>query len=452
VKSIIYPPGPRERFPGELLLAFNHDSTGFLSRLAREYGDLSSFRAGWLRVAFVNHPDLIRDVLVTHHRNFIQGPGHQKAKRLAPNALFAADGEAHLLKRRLVQPVFHRRHIHSFGTVITDFAARHCEQWQEGQTLDMAHEMWRLALRITAKTLFSTSVEHEAEELSRTVDELFDMVNPLLILFAEWLLRVPNPIKRRYQAASARLDEKFYHLIREHQATGDRGDVLSMLLSAHVGPDGDGHLSEAEVRDEALEIFLAGHGTIALALGWTLYLLAQHPNVEERLLAELKAVLGDRCPTGEDVERLTYTRMVLQESMRLYPPSWVMDRELVRDYELGGYHLPAGSIVLLSPWATHRDARYFPDPSRFDPERWMPGQKVNVAEFAYFPFGGGPHRCLGESLAWYEGILILATILPRWRMHLLPQPRVELKPRFSLETKNGIPMRLERRDSVGSTG
>ncbi len=445
MRSTRYPPGPKEKFPAELLFAFNRDSTGFLSRIAHDYGDISYFRFGWMRVVFVNHPDLVQDILVTHHRNFIQGPARQTAKRLAPNALFVADGDIHVKKRRLIHPLFHRRHIQTFGNVITDFSAQQSEQWQEGQTLNIAHEMWRLALRITAKTLFSTSVEHEAEELSQVVDQLFDMFNPLILFFADWFLHVPNPIKKRYEAASSQLDEKFYRLIREHQASGDRGDVLSMLLTAHSGEDGRGGLSEAEIRDEALEIFLAGHGTIALALSWTLYLLAQHPEVEARLLAELHEVLGNRCPTTEDAERLTYTRMVLTEAMRLYPPTWCLDRELVCDYELGGYHLPAGALVIVSQWAMHHDARYFPDPLRFEPERWTPERKARIPEFAYFPFGGGSHLCVGEALAWLEGILILATILPRWRMQLAPQPPVELKPRFSLEPKNGIPMKLARR-------
>jgi cytochrome P450 len=225
-----------------------------------------------------------------------------------------------------------------------------------------------------------------------------------------------------------------------------------MLLSAHVGNDGQGQLSEAEIRDEALEIFLAGHGTIALALSWTLYLIAQHPEVETRLLAELDHVLGNRCPTVQDVEQLTYTRMVLTESMRLYPPTWVMDRELVCDYELGGYHLPAGSLVLISQWVTHRDGRYFSDPHEFKPERWRSEQQTRPPEYAYFPFGGGSHICVGESLAWLEGILVLATILPRWRMRLASHPPVELKPRFSLEPKNGIHMQLDRRTLHMQTG
>ncbi len=445
MRARTHPPGPKERFPGEQILAFNRNPTGFLSRLVSDYGDVSYFRLGWFNVALVNHPALIQDVLVTHHRNFIQGLGYQKSKLVLSSGLLVSDGDVHLQRRRLMQPMFHRRHIQNFGTVIADLAAQACEQWQEGPTLDIAHAMRQLTLRITAKTLFSTSVEQEAEEFSQTVDDLAEMFTPLFLLFSDWLALFPNPLRRRFEAGSKKLDEKIYRLVREHQARGDQGDLLSLLLAAQVGTDGERALSDAEVRDEALEIFMAGHGTIAMSLSWTLYLLAQHPEVEAQLLAELERVLENRLPTIEDVSRLTYTRMVFTEALRLYPPVWIVDRQLIGDYELGGYCLPAGCAILLSPWAMHHDARFYADPLRFDPMRWVPDEVARRPQFAYFPFGGGVHLCIGESIAWIEGIMILATVLLRWRMHLESYPPVEMKPRTGLEPKNGIPMKLERR-------
>ena len=264
--------------------------------------------------------------------------------------------------------------------------------------------------------------------------------------FSEILDKLPLPSTRRFEKARERLDGIIYGLIEERRANGeDRGDLLSMLLMSQ-DEEGDGKgMTDLQVRDEAMTLFLAGHETTANALTWTWYLLSQHPEAEKGLHEELDAVLGNRLPTVEDLDRLSYTRMVLAESMRLYPPVWAVARRAINDYEVDGFVAPAGSFVFMSQYVTHRDERFHPDPLRFDPERWTPERQASRLQFSYFPFGGGPRRCIGESFAWMEGILVLATLARKWKARLVPGHRVELKPLITLRPKHGMRMTLERR-------
>ncbi len=438
--SSTFPPGPKERFPGELLLALQRNPSGFLWQLARDYGDIVYFRIGPFHFFLLNHPDLIKDVLVNHHRNFIKGRAHQQARRVLGEGLLTSEGDFHLRQRRLIQPLFHRRHLETYGADISELGAKACERWQTGETLDITHEMWDLTLRIIARTMFNTTVEAEAEEISRALGELTRMFNPLFLFFADWLDRVPNPLSRRYAQARASLDDKIY------RAGGHRGDLPSLLLSAQPEGQDRAPLSERQMRDEALTIFLAGLGTTSYALSRTWYLISQHPEVETQFYAELDTVLAGRRPTVKDVNHLVYTRRVLAESMRLYPPSWITDREPIDDYEIRGYRIPAGSIVVLSQWVTHHDPRYYPEPFRFDPERWIPERESKLPEYAYFPFGGGLRLCIGEQMAWLAAPMLLATIGQQWRLRLSPHHPVDLLPRFSWDPKDRMYMMLERRE------
>jgi cytochrome P450 len=442
MESHTHPPGPKERFPGELLLALQRNPTGLLRRLACDYGDIIYFRIGPFRFFLLNHPDLIKDVLVTHHRNFIKGRAHQQARRVLGEGLLTSEGDFHLRQRRLIQPLFHRHHLEQYGAAISELGEKACERWQAGETLDIAHEMWDLTLRIIARTMFNTTVEAEAEEISLALGELTRMFNPLFLFFADWFERVPNPLSRRYTHARAKLDEKIY------RAGGHTGDLPALLLAAQPEGHGGEPLSEQQMRDEALTIFLAGLGTTSYALSRTWYLLSQNPEAEAKFYAELDTVLAGRPPTVEDVSHLVYTRRVLTESMRLYPPSWITDREPIEDYEMRGFRIPAGSIVVLSQWVTHHDPRYFPDPFRFDPDRWIPERESKLPEYAYFPFGGGPRLCIGEQLAWLAAPMLLATIGQQWRLRLSPHHRVDLLPRFSWDPKDTMYMELEKRAAM----
>ena len=442
------PPGPKRKLLGGNFLAFRRDPLSYLQSLAREHGDIVFFRMGPQDVFFLNHPDYVKDVLVTHNQKFKKGRALQKSKRLLGEGLLTSEGDFHRRQRRLAQPAFHRQRLNAYARVMVDYAARTSGRWTDGQRVDMSQEMMRLTLAIVGKTLFDADVERDTGEVGAAMNEVMEMFDLLMLPYSELLEKLPLPQTRRFLRVRERLDAVIYRIINERRASGeDRGDLLSMLLLAE-DEEGDGEgMSNQQVRDEAMTLFLAGHETTANALAWTWYLLAQHPQVEARLHKELDAVLENgRLPAPEDLPRLPYAEMVISEVMRLYPPAWTVGRLVVKDYEVGGYLIPKGSLVLLSQYVTHHDARFYPEPERFDPERWMPEVKNERPQFSYFPFGGGVRRCIGEGFAWMEATLLLAVLAKRWRVRLAPGQRVEIRPRITLRPgKHGVPLTLERR-------
>jgi cytochrome P450 len=448
--TALSPDGARKRRTGSPLfdlLAFRRDPLKFLTRLAREHGDIVPFRMGPQHALLLNYPDLIKDALVTRADCFHKGRALQRSKRLLGEGLLTSEGEHHRRQRRLAQPAFHRKRIESYGAVMVDYAARDSERWRDGETLDVSHEMMRLTLAIVGKTLFDADVESDTDEIGNALTELLELFQMLLLPYSEYLERLPLPANRRFTRSRAKLDAVIYRIIEERRASGaDRGDLLSMLLLAQDEEGASGGMTDEQLRDEALTIFLAGHETTANALAWTWYLLAQNPDAEAKLHAELDAVLaGGRLPTVEDLPQLPYTEMILAESMRLYPPAWVIGRLTVKDYAVGDYVAAQGTLVLISQYVMHRDPRFFPDPLRFDPERFTTEAKEARPQYAYFPFGGGARRCIGEGFAWMEGTLIIAAIARRWRMRLVPEHTVVTHPRMTLRAKHGIRMTLEDR-------
>ncbi len=445
--TIKRPPGPRRRFLAGNFIAFRRDSLGFLESLARRYGDIVYFRMGPQDVFFLNHPDYVRDVLVTHQQDFIKGRALQRAKRLLGEGLLTSEGDFHRRQKRLALPAFHRQRVGSYGAVMTDYAARMCDDWRDGATLDISQEMMRLTLAIVGKTLFDADVEAEAQEIGQALTDVMNLFDVMLLPFSELLDKLPLPQTRRFQKARERLDATIYRMIDERRRSGrDHGDLLSMLLLAQDEEESSGGMTDEQVRDEAMTIFLAGHETTANALTWTWYLLSQHADVETKLHEEIDAVLGSGLPTTADVPRLPYTEMVLAESMRLYPPAWALGRLSINDYKVDGYVVPSGSLLLLSQYVMHRDPRYYPDPQRFDPQRWTPDAREARPQYSYFPFGGGQRRCIGEGFAWMEAILLVATIARRWRMRLVPGHPVAMKPVMTLRPRHGMRMTLARRD------
>jgi cytochrome P450 len=440
-------PGPRSFIPGLQLLAFSRDPLEFLTRVARRYGDVARFTNGAQDYFVLNHPDYIRDVLVTHNADFMKGRGLQRAKRLLGEGLLTSEPPLHRRQRRLAQPAFHKQRIASYGSMMVDYAlGMERERWRDGQALDMAQEMMRLTLAIVGKTLFDTETESEAEEVREALTATMESFSRFMLPFAELLDKLPLPATRRFEQARARLDAIIYRMINERRASSEaRGDLLSMLIMAQDEEENGAGMTDEQLRDEAMTIFLAGHETTANALTWTWYLLSQHREVEARLHAEVDAVLHDRPPSADDLPALRYTEMVLAEAMRLYPPAWILGRRALKDYEAGGFRIPAGSIVVLSPYVMHRDERYFPEPERFDPERWTTEAKEARPQFSYFPFGGGPRRCIGEGFAWMEGILVIATLARRWRMRLVPNHPVATQPMVTLRPKHGMRMTIEQR-------
>jgi cytochrome P450 len=437
------PPGPKNPPIIGNLYAFRSDPLGFLSKATRQYGDLVYFKVARQHMYLVNHPDYVREILVANQGNFIKSRALQRAKILLGEGLLTSEGQHHLRQRRLVQPAFHRERLAGYAAAMSECAVRWRERWTAGSALDISTEMPHLTLSVVAKTLFSADVQSEASEIGAAMTSVLQMFRLLLLPFSEYLDKLPLPSIRRFEKARARLDATIYGLIRERRNSGqDTGDLLSMLLLAQDESD---EMSDEQVRDEALTLFLAGHETTANALTWTWYLLSQHPEVERRLHDEIDAVLAGRAPELADVPQLRYAEMVLSEALRLYPPAWAIGRMAKGEFSLGGVEIPEKSICILSPYLVQRDARWFPDPEKFDPERWTPEAREARPKFAYFPFGGGARVCIGERFAWMEGVIVMAAIAQRWRLRLEPGQHVEPLPLITLRVKNGLRMIPEAR-------
>jgi cytochrome P450 len=433
-------PGPKPKRFGLLSLS-RVNPTVFLSDLARDYGDISQFRLGPTNAVLLNHPDLIRDVLVTNSRWFMKGEGLQRAKRVLGEGLLTSEGEFHLKQRRMLQPVFLKNHIRNYAAAMGRHAHQTAARWQDGQTVDIAREMGRLTLAVVGETLFSADIEGEAQELGAALDtslELFDSLSsPLAPLFE----RLPFGPSKTFKEARGRLDATIYRLIAEHRQSGhDNGDLLSLLLNARY--DDGSAMDETQLRDEAMTIFLAGHETTANALAWTWILLAKHPEIAAQVQQEAKSVLGERPATYDDLEKLTFTRQVISESMRLYPPAWIIGRKALQDYEVehqdAHYLIPKNSLVLTCQWVMHHDPRYWEAPHEFRPERWAGEQ--DRPKFAYFPFGAGPRQCIGEGFAWMEAVLLFAGLAANWKGTLVDEKPIGLQPRITLRPVRAIPM------------
>ena len=425
------------------------DPLAFLTRTAREHGDVARFRMGPVELYLVNRPEWIRDLFVTHASIFHKGRGLERAKRLLGEGLLTSEDPVHLRQRRMMQPAFHRERIAGYGEAMVEVAERVTRDWKDGEVRDAALAMTRLTLAIVGRTLFDADIEAEADEIGHALTQTLALFGRSVALpYFEILDRLPLPSNRRFARAKARIDATIARLIAERRgAPAGRADLLTLLLAAR-DTEGDGRgMTDTQVRDEAITIFLAGHETTANALAWTWWLLSGNPQAEARLHAEVDAVLGGRAPTAADLPRLRYAEMVLAESMRLYPPAWIVGRRAMEPYTIGGYGVPKGSIVVACQWVTHRDPRYFPDPERFDPERWTPEAKEARPRFSYFPFGGGPRVCIGEGFAWMEGVLVLAAIARRWRLRPAEDRPVVPAPSITLRPKGGIRMRLERRET-----
>ncbi len=436
--ALTRPPGPKPRPLLGLFREFRRHPAQFLERAARRYGDLVFLPLGPQNIYLASHPDFIQEILVTRQTQFKKSRMLERARVLLGEGLLTSEGNLHLRQRRLVQPAFHRDRLVSYASVMVECAAQCRERWQ-ASTMDVSAEMARLTLAIVARTLFSANVDSEADEIGTALTEVFKMFEILLMPYSEWIEKLPLPPVRRFHRARALLDSIVYRLIAERRATGNRdtGDLLSMLLAAQ---DEDGSvMTDQQIRDEALTLFVAGHETTAVALTWAWYLLSQNPQAEALFHAELDRVLSGRLPTFEDLPRLRYTESVFAETLRLYPPAWGVGRRALADLGIAGYTIPAGSIVAMSPWVVHRDPRWFPEPLKFSPERWLAPDAARP-KFAYFPFGGGARICIGERFAMAEGVLLLATIGQRWRFRLESGHRVETRPLITLRARYGMRM------------
>lgn len=445
-RVISRPPGPRNAPIVGNLRPFRANTLDFLIKAARKHGDVVYFKVLRQHLYLVSHPDYVREILVSNQNNFVKSRALQRAKILLGEGLLTSEGPYHLRQRRLVQPAFHRERLAGYASAMTEGAVRWRERVKAGSTLDISTEMPHLTLSIVAKTLFSADIESEAPEIGAAMTSILEMFRVLLMPFSEYLDKLPLPSMRRFEKARARLDATIYGLIRQRrQSGGDTGDLLSMLLLAQDEEKDGGRMTDQQVRDEALTLFLAGHETTANALTWTWYLLSQHPEVERRLHQEIDAVLGNRPPELADLPELRYAEMILAEALRLYPPAWAIGRKAKGEFTLGEFEIPASSICIVSPFVVQRDARWFPEPDKFDPERWTPEAREARPKFSYFPFGGGARVCIGERFAWMEGVIVLAAIAQKWRFRLEPDQRAEPLPLITLRVKGGLRMIAEPR-------
>ncbi len=440
------PPGPKTRLISGVMREYQDDPLGFTTRCAREFGDIVSARFLYVPCYFIYHPDHIEQVLVTQQRNFIKPVSFQTPfmRRLVGNGLLTSEGEFWKRQRRLAQPAFHRERINSYSQAMTTYAERMMMSWRSGETRDLHEDMMQLTLEIVAKTLFDADVTETAREVGQLLSVIVEPFSYQATF--KWILdnRLPTPANRRFHRTAQRLDEIVFSIINERRASNsDRGDLLSMLLAAQ---DDDGNqMTDQQLRDEAMTLFLAGHETTALTMSWTWYLLAQNPTVEAKLLAEIEAVLGGRTPTMADLPALKYADQVIKEAMRLYPPAYAMGRQALQEFELGGYRIPAKSQLFFFQYVTHRDPRYFDEPEAFKPERWTEEFVKQLPRYAYFPFGGGPRLCIGNSFAIMETVLILATIAQRFRLKLVSEEAIKPIPGITLRPENGVKMVLEKR-------
>ena len=441
--NIVRPPGPKRKPLWGLMWDFRRDPLEFLHRVT-SFGDIVFFPFGPQNLYVVNHPDYIKEVLVNHPRNFIKSRALQRAKSLLGEGLLTAEGDAHKRQRRMAQPAFHRQRMAHYAQSMVQYAAQLGDSWLNGTTLDISQEMMRLTLLIVAKTLFDAELSTQANELGQAMGKFVEAFKMLTLPFSEILEKLPLPSMRATNKARELLNRTIYGIIEQRRAQlSDHGDLLSMLLMA-IDEEGQG-LSDVQVRDEVITLFLAGHETTATTLTWTWYLLSQHPEIEAKFWHELTTVLAGRLPTADDFPQLRYTEMIVAESMRLYPPAWIMGRKVVQELEIGGYTIPVDNVVILSPYLMHHDARYFPEPFKFDPERWQPEARESRPKHAYFPFGGGPRQCIGEPFAWLEAVLLLATLGQKWQLRLATKPPVLPQPLITLRSKGGMPMTLVKR-------
>ncbi|WP_047487287.1 cytochrome P450 [Terriglobus sp. TAA 43] len=449
------PPGLRKTLPfylhkpwarlGKPILLFEY--------MAQHCGPISHYMLFGNHVVFLNDPAAIREVLVNQANKFVRERTITRLKILLGEGLLTSDDPIHKRSRRIVAPAFHRQRIHDYADEMVRSTQHWRSRWHDGDVVDMNAEMMTLSLDIVARTLFATEVDDDIRQINEHSNRIMAIYN-FLVGFpnAEAFLkyRIPVPGLRSFAKSRAKLDEVINRIIRERKAANaadpehtDRHDLLSMLLASR---DEDGsELSDEQLRDEVLTIFLAGYETTANALSWTWYLLSTHPEHQETMYAELREVLGDRTATLEDYASLKYTQMVFAEAMRLYPPAWAMGRKSTEPIEVGPYYLPPGTHFFLSQYVLQRDARFYPEPLKFDPLRHTEEEKAKRDKFEYFPFGGGPRQCIGEGFAWLEGVLLLAGIAQKWRMTWIEGQPVAVEEKITLRPKYPLRMTLHAR-------
>jgi len=441
------PPGPSGLPILGMGLQVRKDPLGMLLRLAREYGDIVCIPVVGQNRILVNRPDYVQQVMLFQHAKFHKSELTKLAVGpLLGQGLLISEGDFWRRQRRLAQPAFHRSRTNAYAPAMLDCARNQAQTWRDGETRNVAEMMMALTLEVAVRTLFGTTLPGEAEGVGRAMT--FLMRYSLGRARAPWHIprNWPTPKNRRANREFEFMDSLVYRIISERKGNGGahrNGDLLS-LLTAAMDEDGS-QMTPQQLRDETMTLFVAGHETTALTLAWTWLLLSENPEAEARLHEELKNVLGGRSPEAADLERLPYLHAVVQESLRVYPPAYIMARTSIAPVSIGGYDFPAGSTMLASQWVAHRDPRYFEEPEKFRPERWLDGLEERLPAGAYFPFGDGPRRCIGQGFALLESSLVIAEIAQKFRFRLVPGTVVTPEPLVTLRPRDGIPMTIHAR-------
>ena len=420
------------------------DILGFFLSAGTEHPEMVRIDMGPARLHLVSHPDSVKYVLQDNHRNF--NKGYDQAKPLLGEGLVTSEGELWRRQRRLMQPAFHRQRLAELIPMMSAAAEEMLANWRRryntGEPVDIAREMMLLTQTIILRTMFSTDISANAEEIADAFSDALEYLNMAMIAPFPWLHAIPTPAQRRFRRAMQVIDRAVYGMIANRRESGEkRNDLLQMLIDARDEETGEG-MSDRQMHDEVLTIFLAGHETTASLLAWTFYLVGQHPEGEMRLRAEFDQVLGGRAPQSEELSALVYTGQVLHEALRIYPPVWMFARTPIEDDEIGGYHIPAGSTVMLSPYVTHHLPQIWKDPDRFVPERFAPGQENQRPRYAFFPFGGGPRLCIGNNFALMEAPTLLAMIMQNFQLELAGDYPVRSQPMTTLRPRPGVFMRI----------
>jgi cytochrome P450 len=442
------PPGPTGTLIGGSLRQFAGRRLDFFMDVARTHGDLASFRFGPKRMFLASHPDLIEQVLVTDAKHYIKHFGARVYKPVLGNGLVTSEGDFWLRQRKLSQPAFLKARVNSYAPVMAELTERMLAGWHDGQPIDVNFEFSGLTSAIALKTLFDLDDAGDRKQFTETLREAFELLGMRFRTLVKLPLWVPTPRNFRTRRAIALLDRVLAGFIAAGKSRKEPGnDLLSRLLAAR-DEHGSG-MTDRQIRDETMTLYLAGHETTALALSWSWYLLATHQDAEAKLVAEWRSVLGGRPPTPDDLPHLPYTDAVIAEAMRVYPPVYLIGREATAELELGGYRVKPGYTIFMCQWVSHRDPRYFPDPESFRPERWLDGLARRLPKYAYYPFGGGPRVCIGNTFALTEAAILLATVGQRFRFTTELTRPPELDPQITLLPREGIPAVLRARSVSG---
>lgn len=440
------PPGPKPKIALSNVFSFRKDSLSFLKRLANQYGNIVHFKLGPYRVVLLNHPDLIKQILTTHNNNFVKGRPLEMAKELMGEGLLTSEGEFHKQQSRIIQPAFHSKMMNNYAPVMTFYANNLMNKWNDGMTVDIFSEMVEMSIEIAGETMFGIDIKKEVPEITQSLENIIHLFGRITLPFSEYLIKLPLPSTYRFYKAKAQLDNIIYDIINARKKCRlDNGDLLSLLLNAQDQIGVSGGMTDQQIRDQALTLFLTGFDTTSLALSWTWYLLSQNPETEHKLHEELDNVLNGRIPTINDVPNLVYTKMVFAESMRIYPPIYVIARQALEEFSISDYVIPAKTIVLMSPYLIHHDERFHHNPEQFNPDSWNNKNAYQQSRFDYFPFSRGARSCIGQHYAWLEGVLVLASIAQNWKLEMVSNKPVEFEQLINLRPKNGIKMKLSRR-------